>query len=90
MQSAAAGALEDHGSLVLGDSTLDLQQELIVRRVADRSLAELDVDAGTRELLQQQHLVGILSGQSVGAQHHQHFESSEPVNPGETGRRANY
>ena len=45
---------------------LDLQQQVVLGRAADRAVEEDDLDAGAAELLHQQHLVGIAAGQPVG------------------------
>ena len=66
LQLAAAKALAQHGALVLGDGTLDLQQQLVVRVIGDRMLQEGDLTAGTAELLKQQDLVGIAPRQAIG------------------------
>ena len=66
MAAPAAAALQDPGALVLGDNTLDLQQQVVLRRAADRTVEEDDLGAGTPELLHQQHLMGLAAGQPVG------------------------
>ena len=69
LQLAAAKALAQHRPLVLGDGALDLQQELVVGVVRDRVVQEHHLAAGAAELLQEQHLVGILAGQAVRAEY---------------------
>jgi hypothetical protein len=59
VQPTPATALQDLGPFVFGDRPLDLQQQLVVRRVVDRPLAEVDLDSRLLQLLQQQHLIGI-------------------------------
>jgi hypothetical protein len=56
LELAAAGALAEDGTFAVGDGTLDLQQELVVRVVRDRVLQEHHLDAGATELLQEQDL----------------------------------
>ncbi|HMB03195.1 MAG TPA: hypothetical protein VKP69_05560 [Isosphaeraceae bacterium] len=67
LQLPAAEPLGEDGPLVLGDRALDLEQELVVRVVGDRPLDELDLAGGPAEFLQQEDLVGVAAGQSVGA-----------------------
>ncbi len=67
LQLAAAEPLGQDRPLVFGDGPLDLEQELVVRVVGDRPLDELDLARGLAELLQQEDLVGITPGESIGA-----------------------
>ena len=69
LQLAAAEPLTEHRALILGDRALDLQQELVVGVVRDRVLQEHHLGACATELLEQQHLVGILARQAVRGQH---------------------
>jgi hypothetical protein len=59
MQATTATALQDLGPFVFGNRPLNLQQELVVRRVVDRTLAEMDLHSRLLQLLQQQDLVGV-------------------------------
>ena len=66
MPLAAPAALQDLGPLVLGHHALDLQQQVVLRREADRPVEEDDLDPGAAELVDQQHLVGVAARQPVG------------------------
>ena len=68
LQLAASKALAQNGALILGDSALDLQQELVVGIIRDRVVEEHHLAAGPAELLEQQNLIGVLACQAVGAQ----------------------
>src|SRR3954467_14453515 len=63
---AAPAALQDLGPLVLGYHALDLQQQIVLRREADRSIEEDDLNPSPVELVDQQHLIGVAPRQSVG------------------------
>jgi hypothetical protein len=52
-------------ALVFGDGPSDLQQQLIVRILAHRSLDKLDQAAVFFQFLDQEHLMDILAGQAV-------------------------
>jgi hypothetical protein len=67
MAFAAPAALADLGAFVLGHHALDLKQQIVFRRGADRAVEEDHLDPGPPELVDQQHLVGIVAGQAVGA-----------------------
>ncbi len=69
LQLAAAEPLAEDGALILGDGALDLQQELVVGVVRDRVLQEHHLGACATELLEQQHLIGVLARQAVWGQH---------------------
>ena len=62
---APAAPLQDLGPLILGDHPLDLEQQVILRRLAQRAVEEHDLDAGTPELVDEQHLIGIAPGQPI-------------------------
>ena len=62
----ASAALEELGTLVLGDHALDLQEQVVLGAAADGAVEEHHLHAGTAELLDQEHLVGIAPGQAVG------------------------
>src|SRR5215210_3239576 len=62
---AAPAALQDLGPLVLGHHALDLQQQIVLRREADRSIEEDDLDPSPVELVDQQHLISVAPRQSV-------------------------
>jgi hypothetical protein len=50
----------------LGDHPLDLQQQVVLGRAADRVVEEDDLGADAPELLHEQHLMGMAAGQPVG------------------------
>jgi hypothetical protein len=62
---AASGALLDEGPLVLGEDALDLEQHLLLGRLAEGVVEEDDLAAGALELLADDDLVGVLPGQAV-------------------------
>ena len=66
VQPAAAGALGDERPLVLGDGPADVEQQLVLRVVGQRAIDELHPAPVPRQLLQQQDLVHVVAGQSVG------------------------
>jgi hypothetical protein len=65
-QPPAAHALGDQRALVLGHRAADLQQQVVVRVVAHRTVEELGGAAGARPLLQEHHLVHVVAGEAVG------------------------
>src|SRR3954465_10624336 len=61
---AAPAALQDLGPLdlgplVLGHHALDLQQQIVLRREADRSIEEDNLNPSPVELVDQQHLISV-------------------------------
>ena len=82
MQLPAAAALGDLCALVLGDHPLELAQQLILRGARSLGLlGEHHLDPAARELLQQQHLVGIAAREAVRrmAQHDLEAPVERPV-----------
>jgi hypothetical protein len=67
LEFAASEPLGEHGPLVFGNGTLDLEQKLVVRVVGDRPMDEFDLAAGPAEFLEQEDLVGVAAGEPVGA-----------------------
>jgi hypothetical protein len=67
MAFAAPAAFTDLGAFVLGHHALDLKQQIVFRRGADRAVEEHHFDPDPPELFDQQHLVSIVAGQAVGA-----------------------
>ena len=66
VQLPPAAALRDLRSLVLGNHPLELTQQLVLRRARSLGLlGEHDLDPAARELLKQQHLVGVPARQPV-------------------------
>src|SRR4051794_28718812 len=63
---AASAAFEDLGPLVLGHHALDLEQQVVLRREADRPVEEDDLDPGAAQLVHQEDLVGVAARQPVG------------------------
>jgi ATP phosphoribosyltransferase regulatory subunit HisZ len=61
----AAGAFEDLGPFVLCDHALELGEQGILGAVTAGALEKYHVRARLRELLDQQRLVGVLTGQPV-------------------------
>ena len=66
MAFAAPAALDDLRPLVLGDNALDLQQQIVFRRQAERAIEEHYFHAGTLELIEQQDLVTEAARQPIG------------------------
>jgi hypothetical protein len=66
MPSTTPAALKNLGAFIFGDYTLNLEQEIILRRIADRPVQEHDFHASTPKLVDQQHLVGVTSSQAIG------------------------
>src|SRR5215204_6831866 len=66
MPLAASATFQDLGPLVLGHHALNLQQQIVLRREADRSIEKDDLDPSPVELVDQQHLIGVAPRQSVG------------------------
>jgi len=73
-RKTTAQPLAQHRSLVLGDGTLNLQQQLVVRVFGDGVLEKDDGATRAAQLLQQDHLVSILAGEAVGTQHDDEVE----------------
>src|SRR5207248_10941076 len=69
VQATAPNPLKYLYALVLGDDALNLQQEMVLRRVADRAVQEYDLGPAAVKLLDQHNLVGMLARQPVGRQH---------------------
>jgi hypothetical protein len=69
LQLAAPEPLAQQGALVLGDGTLDLEQQLVARVVGDGAAHERHGATGAAELLQEQGLIGVFAGQAVWAEH---------------------
>src|SRR5450755_4329799 len=77
MQRPAPGALGDLRALVLADHPLKLAQQLVLRRAGALRLLRKDhLHTRARELLQQQHLVGVATREAIGRMAQQHLERS--------------
>ena len=76
VQLATACSLDDLRTLILGDHSLELQEELVLRRLGLRRLEEANLAAHPRELLDEQRLVGVATGEPIGrvAQHHRDLD----------------
>jgi len=69
VQTTAPNPLENLGALILGYDALNLQQEIILRRVADRAVQECDLGPTAAKLLDQQNLMGVLARQPIRREH---------------------
>jgi hypothetical protein len=69
MQTTPPNPLQYLAALVLGDDALNLQQQIVLRRVADRAVEEYDPRPAAVKLLDQQDLMGVLACQPVWRQH---------------------
>jgi hypothetical protein len=69
VQLPAPRPLQDLGALVLGDDALDLQQQIVLRPLAQRAVQEHQLDAAMLQLVHEQRLVGIAPRQAVGRMH---------------------
>ena len=64
-QAPPPGPLRDQGAFVFGKDALHLQQHLLLRAVAEGVVEEHHLTAGALELIDCQHLVGIVARQAV-------------------------
>jgi hypothetical protein len=67
--SPTPASLQNAGPFVFGDHALNLQQQIVFSRAANRPIKEYDFNAGPAKLLNQQHLIGIPSSQPIGSVH---------------------
>ena len=94
MELAAPGSLEDLGALVLGEHTLELEQQPVFRGLGAGRLDEQNLDAGAAELLDQQHLMDVLPAQPVRRINQDGLDRSfgrqiaDPLQPGADQLRA--
>src|SRR5215471_13160370 len=65
MAFPAPRALGDLGAFIFGDHPLELYQQLVFRSARRGGLQEDRFDTAAGQLLDQQHLIGILAGQAV-------------------------
>jgi hypothetical protein len=77
MATPAAGAFRNLGSLIFGNDALDLQQQLVFRRLLAHLIEEHDPYPSVRELLEQDHLMHIGTRQAVGAMHIEHLDPAQ-------------
>jgi hypothetical protein len=59
MPFATAASFKDLGTLIFSHHSLNLKQEILLRRSADVMIEEDDLDAMPLEFLDEQHLIGI-------------------------------
>ena len=92
MDLAASRPLQDLRALVLRDHALHLHEQLVLRRLARRAVEEDRRDPLLAQLVEQQHLVGVLARQAVGVVHVQPVDASlgDPIaQPLESAGRTN-
>ena len=78
LELATPEPIRQDGPLILGDRSLDLQQQLVVRVVRNRMMKEDNLAASTPELLEKQDLVGILASQAIRAVDRQNVDGGIP------------
>jgi hypothetical protein len=61
----APAALKNLGAFIFGDHALNLEQEIILRRVPDRPVQEHDVHTGAPQLVDEQRLVCVTPSQAI-------------------------
>jgi hypothetical protein len=66
-------ALGNEGALALGHGRANLQEQLIVRIIAHRSLDKLDATAPLGQFIDQEHLMHIVASQAIGRDDHDAF-----------------
>src|SRR5260370_11336722 len=76
MAAPTPNALQQLGALILGNHALNLEQEVVLRRAANRMVQEYDVRSCAAKLLDQKHLVGVAASQPVRRVHIDAIESS--------------
>ncbi len=69
LQLAAPEAFAQQSPLVLGNRALNLEQELVIGIIRQRVLGKDHLAADPAQFFQEQHLVGVLTGQAVRAEH---------------------
>jgi hypothetical protein len=74
LKLAAPEPFGQHGTLILGNGSLNLQQQLIIRVVGDGMVQEDHLASDAAELLQQQDLIGVFAGQTVRAEHRNYVD----------------
>ena len=65
MAATAPAALQDFGPLVFGNHALHLEQEIILRRAANRAVQKDDFRAGATKLVDQKDLMGVPTRQPI-------------------------
>ena len=74
---APARPLQERGPLVLRHDPLHLQQQRVLGGRAQRPVQEHDLHARARELLDEQHLVGVPAREAVGGVHVEPVEAAD-------------
>lgn len=65
MPLATPVPFDNLGALILGDHALHVQEQSILRAVAQGVVQEDDLHPGPAELIDQQDLVGVFPGQAI-------------------------
>src|SRR4051794_10144546 len=78
LEPATPEPIRQDGPLILGDRSLDLQQQLVVRVVRNRMMKEDNVAVSAPEFLEKQDLVSILAGQTIRAVDRQNVDGGIP------------
>jgi hypothetical protein len=65
MPQTTPAAFQDFGSLVFGDHSLNLEQEIILRGATDRAVQENNLRARAVKLIDQEHLMGVTAGEPI-------------------------
>nr|WP_239468463.1 hypothetical protein [Microvirga arvi] len=74
LELAAPEPFGQHGALILGNGSLNLQQKLIIRIIGDGMVQEHHLASDAPELLQQQDLIGVFASQTVWTEHRHHID----------------
>ncbi len=69
MTPAPSAALQNTGTLILGDHALYLQQQVVLGRAANRPVQEHHFHPSAAKFLDQQHLVGIAPREPIRGMH---------------------
>ena len=67
MPATATAALQNLGAFVLCDHALNLEQQIVLRRVADGPVQKNDVDASAAKFVDKQRLMGVATRQTIEA-----------------------
>jgi hypothetical protein len=63
--STAPATLENFGAFIFGHHTLHLQQQLILRALAEQAVEKYHFHTGPLPFFDQQHLIGVTTRQAV-------------------------
>src|SRR5581483_10930947 len=69
MSFATSAALQDFRSLILGNHPLNLEQQVVLWRLSYFPVQEEHFNTGTKELFQQEHLMGVVACQPIRTMH---------------------